>query len=283
MLATLGRIGVIVVGIATILGFIVTVMQLQQTTEQNSAQATLVGVLEKQLQVQSQIATLGADQLSAGPTATAAAKRVAELESTAAALSTQRAAAESLVTPSLPTTLPATPAVKPTTDRLVTPRPVVPSSAPQLVAPAYGEYKSPITFSWSGSSNVLYQVTLRHVDKGFIHSSDWIQGFSWTLDIPGHEFGNWEWYVTTADGTRSNAWSFVFNPFAGKSDGQPSLFGDLNGDCVIDQADIDLVAAHWGTKVGDPNYDPYVDLDGDGDVDIRDVALVANRYGQTCR
>jgi len=60
------------------------------------------------------------------------------------------------------------------------------------------------------------------------------------------------------------------------------IFGDVNCDCRVDIVDIMLVAIHWNTFVGDPDYDPTYDLDGDGDIDIMDILLVAAHWGETC-
>ncbi|MDZ7386335.1 MAG: BACON domain-containing carbohydrate-binding protein [candidate division KSB1 bacterium] len=57
------------------------------------------------------------------------------------------------------------------------------------------------------------------------------------------------------------------------------FWADVNNDDRIDIIDIQLVCAHWNTRVGDPNYDPRYDVDnegqGDGDIDIIDIQLVA--------
>jgi hypothetical protein len=60
------------------------------------------------------------------------------------------------------------------------------------------------------------------------------------------------------------------------------IFADVNRDCVVDIVDIMLVAAHWGARRGDPEYDPRYDLDSDGDIDIVDLSLVAAAWGNTC-
>lgn len=91
--------------------------------------------------------------------------------------------------------------------------------APELIAPAYGEYQSPITFKWRGISGATYKVTLRHKSENYMHTSDWIGGFEWTFDIPGDQFGDWEWFVTTRSGAVSKTSNFVFNPFPGIGDG----------------------------------------------------------------
>jgi len=57
------------------------------------------------------------------------------------------------------------------------------------------------------------------------------------------------------------------------------FWADVDADGDVDIIDIQLVAAHWNTKVGDPNYDAKYDVDnegqGDGDIDIIDIQLVA--------
>jgi hypothetical protein len=57
---------------------------------------------------------------------------------------------------------------------------------------------------------------------------------------------------------------------------------DLDCDCVVDIADIMLVASRWHSSVGDDDYDPAYDLDDDGDIDIVDIMLVTVHWGETC-
>jgi hypothetical protein len=91
----------------------------------------------------------------------------------------------------------------------------LPVPAPQLVSPVYGVYKNPLVFKWSGARNVSYQVTLRHLDNGITHTSGYMAGFEWAFDIPAEQFGNWEWFVTNSNGSRSGADKFVFDPSGG--------------------------------------------------------------------
>lgn len=51
--------------------------------------------------------------------------------------------------------------------------------------------------------------------------------------------------------------------------------GDLNGDGVVDVADLGAVLQAYGLHAGG-------DLDGDGDTDLSDLALVLTYYGQAC-
>lgn len=62
-------------------------------------------------------------------------------------------------------------------------------------------------------------------------------------------------------------------------DASTGFWADVDDDGDVDIIDIQLVAARWNTRVGDPNYDPKYDVDneglGDGDIDIIDIQLVA--------
>jgi len=60
------------------------------------------------------------------------------------------------------------------------------------------------------------------------------------------------------------------------------LFGDFNGDGVIDIADVQQVASRWHCQLGDACYDDTYDVDSDGDIDIVDIMLVTAHWGETC-
>lgn len=59
--------------------------------------------------------------------------------------------------------------------------------------------------------------------------------------------------------------------------------GDVNGDCVIDQADLAGMLAAFGTTKGEPDYEPRADFDGNGRVDQGDLATLLSLYGEGCR
>ncbi len=63
------------------------------------------------------------------------------------------------------------------------------------------------------------------------------------------------------------------------------LLADLNGDGLVDCADIAIVRASLGKRVGDPGFDPRADVDGNGVVDVRDLSFVTRRVttGSRCR
>jgi len=59
-------------------------------------------------------------------------------------------------------------------------------------------------------------------------------------------------------------------------------FGDLDRNCVVEVADIMLVASRWNSFSGDGIYDPAYYFDSDGDIDVEDVMQVAAVWGDVC-
>ncbi|MHA1685517.1 MAG: CARDB domain-containing protein, partial [Candidatus Heimdallarchaeaceae archaeon] len=59
-----------------------------------------------------------------------------------------------------------------------------------------------------------------------------------------------------------------------------SLVGDVDADRKVDIRDIFAIALHYGTKIGDPNYDSNLDVDCDNKIDIRDIFATALHYGE---
>ena len=64
-----------------------------------------------------------------------------------------------------------------------------------------------------------------------------------------------------------------------------TLVGDITGsqgvpDGKVDIMDLALVSGCYGTRIGDPTWDPRADVNGDGKVEIIDVAMVSGNYGQ---
>lgn len=57
--------------------------------------------------------------------------------------------------------------------------------------------------------------------------------------------------------------------------------GDVNGDGIIDQRDIDILKVAYGTRKGDPRYDEACDLNKDGLVNVSDLNIATGNYGKT--
>lgn len=119
-------------------------------------------------------------------------------------------------------------------------------------------------------------------DSGYTHVGPWVRGSSWTFNIPDEQYGNWEWYVTANNGVRSEAHTFVFNPFPGLGNGGGNGDGvvfsryDFNRDCRINLDDFHMLEAVYLTDV--PPTDPKFDLNGDGKIDHQDLAIWLAQY-----
>ncbi len=60
------------------------------------------------------------------------------------------------------------------------------------------------------------------------------------------------------------------------------LTGDLNDDGIVDIVDIVKCALAFGSKRGEPRYDPECDINNDDIVDIVDLVIIAIHFGCTC-
>jgi hypothetical protein len=59
------------------------------------------------------------------------------------------------------------------------------------------------------------------------------------------------------------------------------LFGDADGDGVVDERDRALFRSAFNTRAGDPGYLWYFDYDGDGAVDGQDNGQFNRRFGHS--
>jgi len=55
--------------------------------------------------------------------------------------------------------------------------------------------------------------------------------------------------------------------------------GDVNGDGKVNVQDLLQIATAYGTKIGDPGYNPAADLNLDGSISILDLLKAASNYG----
>jgi uncharacterized protein YjdB len=56
------------------------------------------------------------------------------------------------------------------------------------------------------------------------------------------------------------------------------ILGDVNGDGVVDCADLAIVKASFGKKTGQPGFDPRADVNGDGVVNAIDLSIVSRQF-----
>ena len=62
----------------------------------------------------------------------------------------------------------------------------------------------------------------------------------------------------------------------------PEACPDLNGDNLVDKSDIEIVDRVYGSRQGDPDYDPFYDLNHDGFIDQTDISLAGSQFGKAC-
>jgi len=91
--------------------------------------------------------------------------------------------------------------------------------------------------------------------------------FNTSFDIEG----NYSFYIDAIDangnGNKSNVMNFTVYPI-----------WDINMDGRINVLDLIIVAMHFGSHEGEPDYDESVDLNNDGDINILDLIIVAMHW-----
>lgn len=83
-------------------------------------------------------------------------------------------------------------------------------------------------------------------------------------------------FVADVGGTGSD----VPELFVSDAHTEPTCPGDLNGDGVVDIADLAILLANFGAQDGVSAAEG--DLDGDGDVDVTDLAMLLANFGTIC-
>ena len=59
-----------------------------------------------------------------------------------------------------------------------------------------------------------------------------------------------------------------------------SIAGDISGDGSVNLQDLVLLAKAYGSKPGEPNWNPKADIDGNGTVGLSDLVILAKNYGK---
>jgi hypothetical protein len=77
--------------------------------------------------------------------------------------------------------------------------------------------------------------------------------------------------------TRTHSVTIVDN--AGGTVYVQSDAGDINKDGTVSLVDLILLAKAYGSKPGDPNWNPQADVNGNGRVDLGDLSKLASNYG----
>src|SRR5207245_11756483 len=87
----------------------------------------------------------------------------------------------------------------------------------------------------------------------------------------------------TATGAASKHTSDTGTQFSGSQTGlftaYAKVVGDVNGDGKVNIVDMSMVGSTFGSKLGDPRYNPAADLNQDGRIDISDMSIVGSNFG----
>ena len=79
---------------------------------------------------------------------------------------------------------------------------------------------------------------------------------------------------------RSGQFESSANPVVLRFSQQGALRADFDGDGAVGISDFLLFASHFGSAVGQANYDARYDLDGDGQIGIGDFLIFVQDFGQ---
>jgi Concanavalin A-like lectin/glucanases superfamily/Dockerin type I domain len=83
------------------------------------------------------------------------------------------------------------------------------------------------------------------------------------------------WFQGAAEPGSRSTYTLQYSPSPGSPPAVTPMPGDRNGDGVVNCADIAIVKASFGKKIGDPGFDPRADANVDGTVNVFDLAIVA--------
>jgi hypothetical protein len=56
--------------------------------------------------------------------------------------------------------------------------------------------------------------------------------------------------------------------------------GDIDGDFKVKLVDLVILALAYGSRPGEPKWNPNADIDGDNVVGLSDLVILALHYGQ---
>jgi parallel beta-helix repeat protein len=101
---------------------------------------------------------------------------------------------------------------------------------------------------------------------------------TFTLNTQGFVYGN---YTITA-----YAWPVLGethtadNTVKAPAQIEVTIPGDVGGYHVVNILDVVMITSIYGTKQGNPKFNPNCDIDGDGKITILDVVICTSHYGQ---
>lgn len=122
----------------------------------------------------------------------------------------------------------------------------------------------------TGSSAVASLNWLMHMSS----STEGTYNLSFRLPYVAY-VGNYTTYVASQYQGQSAANNITF---------EVVLIGDVNGDGIVELKDFYLTSVAFGSKPGDPNWNPNADVapwpDGDGIIELKDFFVLSQHFGQ---
>jgi len=103
--------------------------------------------------------------------------------------------------------------------------------------------------------------------------------FEFNIDTTALPNGNATFLVKAYD-TAGNSGNETLNVLVQNGLHGAKILGDINGDGKVDGRDITMAAWGFGTRPGDPRWNPDCDINGDNKVDGRDITLIARNFGK---
>jgi hypothetical protein len=58
--------------------------------------------------------------------------------------------------------------------------------------------------------------------------------------------------------------------------------GDVNGDNMVSNEDLQAVLDGWAAHIGDPAYNPMSDFNGDGEISNFDLQQILDNWARDC-
>jgi len=157
----------------------------------------------------------------------------------------------------------------------------IPSDAPTGTATVYASAMSTLPsnggypYSPEKSSNfTITKSTSSSSTNQTLGSVTTNEGYNIKFKTPNKDarLGNYTIYVTAICQEQTAQATHTFKVV---------LLGDVNFDGKVDMSDIGLILRAYGTKKGDPKWNPIYDLNNDEKVDMSDIGITLRNFGNT--
>ena len=164
---------------------------------------------------------------------------------------------------------------------------VLPGGAVDLYVTISNDPSSDTTWDWDSIVFAAYWHAYGDFEWGSPPPPEIDPGNSWKGKI-----GTFTVFSTTPYGTQVTLEGCNLTIHCSISGAQPQYYnipvtiiagleGDINVDGIVDIVDIIIAALAFGSRPGDPNWDPRVDVNCNNLIDICDLVKIAVNFGKT--